>query len=175
MVAPLRGIPSEVSHLAAPRNGIVPETASPPSHGPPAGQGRASGPGETSEAARPAEPLRRRTIMRDRSSFKLTCRPLQVLHSSSWMREARSNTSRQQIPFEHDGALHCCALFFVVSAHGRSLHRTEGGWPLRLPRARLSDEREAVALQERRKAWSQRRTFVRAVRARGSHSSFAHS
>jgi hypothetical protein len=33
----------------------------------PAGQGRASGPGETSEAARPAEPLRRRTSMRDRS------------------------------------------------------------------------------------------------------------
>jgi hypothetical protein len=37
----------------------------------PAGQGRASGLGETSEAARPAEPLTRRTIVRDRSLIRL--------------------------------------------------------------------------------------------------------
>ncbi len=42
----------------------------PPTHAwRPAGQGRASGPGETSEAARPADPLRRRPLMRDRLPF----------------------------------------------------------------------------------------------------------
>jgi hypothetical protein len=67
VVASLCGMASEVSHLAAPRNGIVPENSLPTLAWRPAGQGRASGPGETSEAARPAEPLRRRTSMRDRS------------------------------------------------------------------------------------------------------------
>src|SRR6202142_4335730 len=59
VVASLCGMASEVSHLAAPRNGIVPENSLPTLAWRPAGQGRASGPGETSEAARPAEPLRR--------------------------------------------------------------------------------------------------------------------
>src|ERR1700678_4556574 len=67
VVAPLCGMASEMSHLAAPRNRIVPENSLPTLAWRPAGQGRASGPGETSEAARPAEPLRRRTSMRDRS------------------------------------------------------------------------------------------------------------
>src|ERR1700691_5614545 len=67
VVASLCGMAAEVSHLAAPRNGIVPENSLPTLAWRPAGQGRASGPGETSEAARPAEPLRRRASMRDRS------------------------------------------------------------------------------------------------------------
>src|SRR5271155_5479000 len=67
VVASLCGMASEVSHLAAPRNGIVPENSLPTLAWRPSGQGRASGPGETSEAARPAEPLRRRASMRDRS------------------------------------------------------------------------------------------------------------
>src|SRR5271154_2750170 len=84
VVASLCGMASEVSHLAAPRNGIVPENSLPTLACRPAGQGRASGPGETSEAARPAEPLRRRASMRDRSpSFQLhgVCNDL---YSSSW-------------------------------------------------------------------------------------------
>src|ERR1700677_2177718 len=67
VVASLCGMASEVSHLAAPRNGIVLENSLPTLAWRPAGQGRASGPGETSEAARPAEPLPRRASMRDRS------------------------------------------------------------------------------------------------------------
>src|SRR3984885_15268837 len=43
VVASLCGIASEVSHLAAPRNGIVPETASPPSHGGRRGKGAPAG------------------------------------------------------------------------------------------------------------------------------------
>src|SRR4029077_17989568 len=50
-----------------PRNGIVPENSLPTLAWRPAGQGRASGPGETREAGPPAEPLPRRTSMRDRS------------------------------------------------------------------------------------------------------------
>src|SRR5580700_1822168 len=42
-VASLCGVASEVSHLAAPRNGIVPETASPPSHGGRRGKGAPAG------------------------------------------------------------------------------------------------------------------------------------
>src|ERR1700722_15022959 len=67
VVASLCGMAAEISHLAAPRNGIVPENSLSTLAWRPAGQGRASGPGETSEAARPAEPLRRRASMRDRS------------------------------------------------------------------------------------------------------------
>src|SRR6202522_3764958 len=72
---------SEVSHLAAPRNGIVPENSLPTLAWRPSGQGRASGPGETSEAARPAEPLRRRASMRDRSLSVL----LHVAASTSFL------------------------------------------------------------------------------------------
>src|SRR4029077_11939282 len=43
VVASLCGMASEVSHLAAPRNGIVPETASPPSHGDRRGKGAPAG------------------------------------------------------------------------------------------------------------------------------------
>src|ERR1700678_3770722 len=43
VVASLCGMASEVSHLAAPRNGIVPETASPPSHGDQRGKGAPAG------------------------------------------------------------------------------------------------------------------------------------
>src|SRR6202050_5923208 len=43
VVASLCGMASEVSHLAAPRNGIVPETASPPSHGGRRGKGAPGG------------------------------------------------------------------------------------------------------------------------------------
>src|SRR3984885_13678774 len=71
MVASSCGMASEVSHLAAPRNGIVPENSLPTLAWRPSGQGRASGPEETSEAARPAEPLRRRGAMRDRSLLTL--------------------------------------------------------------------------------------------------------
>ena len=67
VVASLCGMASQVSHGLLLGTELFLKTASPPSHGPPAGQGRASGPGETSEAARPAEPLRRRASMRDRS------------------------------------------------------------------------------------------------------------
>src|ERR1700733_13636310 len=67
MVASSCGMASEVSHLAAPRNGIVPENSLPTLAWRPSGQGRASGPEETSEAARPAEPLRRRGAMRGRA------------------------------------------------------------------------------------------------------------
>src|ERR1700677_1324785 len=67
VVASLCGMASEVSHLAAPRNEIVLENSLQPLAWRPSAQGRASGRGETSEAARPAEPLRRRASMRDRS------------------------------------------------------------------------------------------------------------
>ena len=43
VVASLCGMASEVSHLAAPRNGIVPETASPPSHRGRRGKGAPAG------------------------------------------------------------------------------------------------------------------------------------
>ena len=43
VVASLCGMASEVSHLAAPRNGIVPETASRPSHGGRRGKGAPAG------------------------------------------------------------------------------------------------------------------------------------
>src|ERR1700733_3587440 len=85
VVASLCGMAAEVSHLAAPRNGIVPENSLPTLAWRPAGQGRASGPGETSEAARPAEPLRRRASMRDRSLSVLLHRVCIDLYSSSWM------------------------------------------------------------------------------------------
>jgi hypothetical protein len=75
---------SQVSHLAAPRNGIVPENSLPGLAWRPAGQGRASGPGETSEAARPAEPLPRRTSMRDRSLSVYLYGLCIDLYSSSW-------------------------------------------------------------------------------------------
>src|SRR5258706_2161 len=63
---------SQVSHLAAPRNGIVPENSLPTLAWRPAGQRRAIGPGEPREAARPAEPVRRRLILRDRVAFLLS-------------------------------------------------------------------------------------------------------
>src|SRR5271156_7008152 len=85
VVASLCGIASEVSHLAAPRNGIVPENSLPTLAWRPAGQGRASGPVETSEAARPAEPLRRRASMRDRSLSVQLHGVCIDLYSSSWM------------------------------------------------------------------------------------------
>ena len=81
---------SQVSHLAAPRNGIVPENSLPTLASRPAGQGRASGPGETSEAARPAEPLPRRTSMRDRS-LSLQLHGVCIdLCSSSWVKMSSS-------------------------------------------------------------------------------------
>src|SRR6202453_4986428 len=84
VVASLCGMASQVSHLAAPRNGIVPENSLPGLAWRPAGQGRASGPGETSEAARPAEPLPRRTSMRDRSLSVYLYGLCIDLYSSSW-------------------------------------------------------------------------------------------
>jgi hypothetical protein len=70
MVAPLRGVASEVVHWLLLGTGLFLNSL-PVLAWRPAGQGRASGLGETSEAARPAEPLTRRTIVRDRSLIRL--------------------------------------------------------------------------------------------------------
>src|ERR1700677_2092604 len=107
VVASLCGMASEVSHLAAPRNGIVPENSLPTLAGRPAGQGRASGPGETSEAARPAEPLRRRASMRDRSLSVLLPVAASTLFSS-WMNMLPIPGTRCARGLAPDNGRHAC-------------------------------------------------------------------
>src|SRR5580698_11274323 len=58
VVASLCGMALEVSHLAAPRNGIVPETASPPSHGGRRGKGAQAGGERLAKRLDPPNPCR---------------------------------------------------------------------------------------------------------------------
>ena len=71
VVASLRGMASEVSHLAAPRNGIVPETASPPSHGDRRGKGAPAGRERPAKRLDPPNPCGGGRSMRDRSLSSL--------------------------------------------------------------------------------------------------------
>src|ERR1700685_2654137 len=89
VVASLCGMASEVSHLAAPRNGIVPETASRPSHGGRRGKGAPAGRERLAKRLDRPNPCgdgRLCEIGLFQSCFMWLHRP----HSSSWMNKRRA-------------------------------------------------------------------------------------